>query len=464
MATRVFLSHAWVDQSPARTVENPRRGLVHLLRDALRQKGVECFYDDADIQDLDDIDERIERGLNDSTLMVGWYSDAYPTRRACQWELMSALTTDARRVIVVNPEPSLDHILPTSLRAHLIPAPPDEDDIEGWSALARLIVSRARAMDGVFGQLARPDATAWYGDPPARFNRFVGRAQAIWELDSLLRPASGASGGAAPAKEVVVHGLGGVGKTAFALEYAGRFAGAYAGGIFWLRAGGGEPQADSEPRLTGRLNEQLLDIASQLEPSFAEPNASDVTQGVDEARRVIRTKLESAKQPFLWVVDDLPAGLSTAAFRRWLPPSHNGRVVVTSQGATYRHVSNLPLPVMTREEAVELLRAAGSSHSALDTAVGDELANRLGYLPLALETVGTLASLPGTSPEMLLSELEDPVELAERAAANAFMSASPTEHPLDLATTFGPSLTRLDDASFGLLAAAAALKLDRYLR
>ena len=52
----------------------------------------------------------------------------------------------------------------------------------------------SRVTPGVFGEVA--DATVWHGHPPARFTRFVGRAEVLWELDSALRPASFGSGGA----------------------------------------------------------------------------------------------------------------------------------------------------------------------------------------------------------------------------------------------------------------------------
>jgi hypothetical protein len=41
MAPRIFLSHAWMDDAPARVAADPRRGLVRRLRD----EGLEVFYD-----------------------------------------------------------------------------------------------------------------------------------------------------------------------------------------------------------------------------------------------------------------------------------------------------------------------------------------------------------------------------------------------------------------------------------
>lgn len=150
---RVFLSHAWIDGSPARVADNPRRGLVRQLRDALRAEGADVFFDEDEIAKLDDIRARVTDALASSTLLVCWYSNAYRTRRACHWELLTGITTDSSRVVVVNPEPTVDHVLPASLRDVLIPAVPDRDDVAAWKELARGIVRLAREKDGVFGRL-----------------------------------------------------------------------------------------------------------------------------------------------------------------------------------------------------------------------------------------------------------------------------------------------------------------------
>jgi tetraacyldisaccharide-1-P 4'-kinase len=89
----------------------------------------------------------------------------------------------------------------------------------------------------MFGDVALPESTRWYGDPPIRFTRFVGRSEPLFAVDSLLRPAQAASGGERVPVAVVLNGLGGVGKTALASEYATRFAATYPGGVFWLRLG-----------------------------------------------------------------------------------------------------------------------------------------------------------------------------------------------------------------------------------
>jgi hypothetical protein len=450
----VFLSHAWADQSAPRVQENSRRGLATLLRDKLTGQGVIVFYDEHDIEELDEIEQRIRAGVAASTLFLCWYSDAYRGRRACNWELTAALATDPSRVVAVNPETGLEHILPASLRASLIASARDAEDSAGWEYLTGRIIARAQALGGVFGAIATAETTPWFGDPPTRFSRFVGRAEQLWQLDSLLRPPPTVSGGSPPPPAVVVHGLGGVGKTALACEYATRFAGAYPGGIYWLRLGAVEPGEHVQLRLAS----QLIRIADQLQPLDAEAGP----HSPETVARVVGRHLEYLDKPYLWVVDDLPAGISATDFASCLPPGRSGRSLVTTQGTTYRHVPNLALDVMPPREAVELLLDSRADRNESEMVTAGALAARLGHLPLALEVVGALAALPGTSPESLLAELTQSAEaldLVEEAATNPMASVSVTEHTLSPAMTFAPSISRLDQASFWLLATASALNV-----
>src|SRR3954469_2039925 len=87
------------------------------LVDALRAAGVPVWIDDGQIGPFDPIPDHVRAGLAASRVLLAWYSAAYPTRRACREELTLALLAAERtgqgpgRVLVVNPEPGMDHVL-----------------------------------------------------------------------------------------------------------------------------------------------------------------------------------------------------------------------------------------------------------------------------------------------------------------------------------------------------------------
>ncbi|MCM3689052.1 tetratricopeptide repeat protein [Kocuria rosea] len=442
--------------------ENPRRGLAPMLRDSLLKLGVKVFFDDADIEDFDAIEDRVRAGMAESALFLCWYSDAYASRRACHWELTAAIAVDPSRVFVINPEPGIEHILPTSLRANLIADAPQSEDTEGWAALARRIADRAHATHGTFAQIVDADAVPWYGDPPSRFQRFVGRASDLWRLDELLRPPPAVAGGDPVPPAVVVQGMGGLGKTALVREYASRFAAAYPGGIFWLRLSAPVEAGQRPQHVQSVLETQLGLIARQLRPLQIRPGDTDLTAPSPNQNDVITGHLVSLDRPFLWVVDDLPPGLSAAEFASVLPPVKGGRTVVTTQGTAYRHVPNLPLRVMNDEEAVGLLLSQMTHSEEVDKNDALGLVAKLGHLPLALDVVGALVAMPGSSAGSLLAELDKPgdeLTLVEEAATNAWTSVSPTGHVSSAVATFGPSIHRLTEAAFILLAIAATVNV-----
>src|SRR3954454_3168010 len=102
MAGGVFVSWTRADGD-----DRPEQ-LAALLTDRFE---IDAFVDSAEIGAFDPIDARILSGLARSSVVVAWYSRAYPSRRACREELTIALLAAQRagqlaaRVLVVNPEP-----------------------------------------------------------------------------------------------------------------------------------------------------------------------------------------------------------------------------------------------------------------------------------------------------------------------------------------------------------------------
>ncbi len=80
-ARRVRVSHTWAEGDIDRARE---------LAGALRAVGLRVWFDETEVADFASITRAVEDGLARSKALLAWYSKAYPTRRACQWELTAA--------------------------------------------------------------------------------------------------------------------------------------------------------------------------------------------------------------------------------------------------------------------------------------------------------------------------------------------------------------------------------------
>lgn len=199
---------------------------------------------------------------------------------------------------------------------------------------------------------AQPPAPvrAW-GNVPARNPVFTGReAQLAAIRDALL------SGNRAAAQ--ALHGMGGVGKTQLAIEYAHRFADSY-DVVWWLNA-----------EKAVLLESQFADLAAAL--GCAGPAAPPAA-----VRRAVLSDLHW-RQGWLVVFDNAnePDDL-----RDWLP-NGLGHVLITSRSTGWSEVAvPVPVGVLLRGEAVELLRDRIPGLAEADAAL---LAAALGDLPLAI--------------------------------------------------------------------------------
>ena len=162
-------------------------------------------------------------------------------------------------------------------------------------------------------------------------------------------------------------GLGGVGKSTLAQQYAWDNRARYEG-VWWIRA---------EDRQT--LLDDLIDLGSRFVPGLKEEQDRDAA-----ARKALETiaNLRGAK-PWLLVYDNA----ENADVMDWTP-STGAHVLVTSRAPEwYGHATSVDVGVYPRAVSVAYLlaRARGSDRDPDRTATeADALANDLGDLPLAL--------------------------------------------------------------------------------
>jgi tetratricopeptide (TPR) repeat protein len=227
-----------------------------------------------------------------------------------------------------------------------------------------------------------------------------------------------------------LSGLGGVGKTQLAVEYANRYATEY-DVVWWMVAE--EPAA---------LAADYARLASKL--GLPEKDATEQIITIEAVRNWL-----GHHQNWLLIFDNArePADLFD-----YPPPGNNGHVMVTSRNQNWGGVAQaLTVAVLPRDKAVEfLLKRTGQT----DEAAASALAEALGKLPLALEQAGAYMEATGRS-------LADYLGLFKKHGQQLLARGKPsTKYPATVATTWDISFQQVQAAS---PAGADLLNLCAYL-
>ncbi|MFI0483807.1 FxSxx-COOH system tetratricopeptide repeat protein [Actinomadura sp. 9N215] len=299
-------------------------------------------------------------------------------------------------------------------RAHRVEAPGI-----GAMAAAGDIIDSSTYVGDVYqaAPLPRPEEVeppAWTPPTlPPRTTMFVGRDEALAELDTAL---------ADPGGVVVqaVHGLGGVGKSALAAQWAHRHADAHVL-TWWITA-------DS----TAGVTAGLADLAGTLVPEMTRstPGAVPLEERAAWARRWLATHTG-----WLVVLDNVTDPADVADLVNCAP---GGRFLVTSRlrEGWYELVPELiELDVLSAPEAHELLtRITANGRPAADPAAADpaadpaaadlagvaELCDELGHLPLAVKQAGAYMRQTHLTPAAYLELLRsDPAMMFDRTGRGA---------------------------------------------
>jgi hypothetical protein len=261
-----------------------------------------------------------------------------------------------------------------------LPAP---HDMSALAACVGAIRERLQGLDHDFAALREFRSPAWHPSPLQGSSRFVGRLKELWRIHTGLNPV-GISAHEDPHVIVQLAGMGGVGKSLLAIEYAKRFGAAFPGGIHWLRAYGFDPDKpmDAEDRERERRR-QLEDIALQYGVTLTDRDFRDV-------HRELAQKLADGTAPYLWVVDDLPAGLDQeSAFPAWCAPSGNGRTLITTRTKDYAGIGvTVEIGVLEPGPAYALLTQTRIPASTAEEEEARGLAQDLGRHALALDVAG----------------------------------------------------------------------------
>jgi tetratricopeptide (TPR) repeat protein len=232
------------------------------------------------------------------------------------------------------------------------------------------------------------------------FNRnpnFTGRVGLLQGLRKAL------TSGKPAALTQAIYGLGGVGKTQTAVEYAYRFATDYEV-VWWIRA---------EEATT--LAADYAALAVEL--GLPENVASEPSAIVKAVRRWL-----GQNAGWLLVFDNAQG---VTDIRNYLPQGSTGHVIVTSRDPNWKGVASaLPVEPMKRKEAVNFLLKRTKSTSSR---AASRLAEALGDLPLALEQAGAYIEETGCLTAHYLTLFKThPKKLLRRGARADFQATVAT--------------------------------------
>ncbi len=244
---------------------------------------------------LDSLDEEIQRQLMHFLAANGQVEAALQQYQSCRQELWEELR--------VEPDPATK-ALAVQLKQLQWPEP---------------------------GQLAEPGSLPQNSFLPYHRNpTFVGRVSVLQQLADQLMPTQGANSGLT--KAAIITGMGGLGKTQLAVEYAYRYGRYYDGGVYWISFADAGSVPEEVAKIGGERGMKLYQNSQSL--SFA-----------DQVGRVQSAWQESI--PRLLIFDNCEDENLAAD---WLPVTGGCSVLLTSRR------SNWPLEMPLTEFPLSVLQ------------------------------------------------------------------------------------------------------------
>ncbi len=237
----------------------------------------------------------------------------------------------------------------------------------------------------------------------------------------------------------VIHGLGGIGKTRLAVEYAWRTLERFSGGVFFVAA---ETPEILRTSLAGLASSDLLALPEHR------------TAGEDEAVAAVLRHLRD-RSDWLMILDNADTAEAAEAVEELLPRLDQGRVLVTSRWTSWKPgIHEQPLNVLGPEDARRFLLDSASrrQQSENDEEDAERLAELLGYLPLALEQAAAYIDRYRLSFATYVEEWQ-----AERKKVLKWFDERRTHYPAPVAVTWQRTFDRLSSGAQTVLRLASQL-------
>ena len=426
-----------------------------LLRDELathlsnlKRQGVISEWYDGDIAPGTDWNEQIELHLNTAQLILLLISADFLASDFCysnqMQQAISRHKANQARVIPIILRPTdwegapFSHLkaLPTDGKA-VTRWPTHDDAFEDVMKGLRAAIQEWNAGTTSMGS-TNSQVPLW--TVPFRRNPFfTGREELLSRLHEQLNQ----SNTAALTQAQAISGMGGIGKTQTAVEYAYRYCEEYQA-IFWVGA---------ETRLS--LLADFGKMAALLH--LAEREAQDQEVLVTAVKRWLLTHLH-----WLLILDNADDVQMAADF---LPPGGQGHVLLTTRAQAAGTIArSLQVEEMdTQEGTLLLLRRAGvlameaplESAAATERASAEAIVGELGGLPLALDQAGAYIEETGCGLDAYLHLYQQ-----RRRELLGLRKSLGAGHPEPVATTWSLSFQKIEEAN---RAGSALLRVCAFL-
>src|SRR5450755_2292645 len=449
-AINVFISYAHEDEALLRQLE------THLS--PLKRQGLIATWYDRQLVAGTNWAGEIDAHLEQASIILLLVSADFLASNYCyEIEMTRAL---ARH------EAGQARVIPIALRsvdwkgapfAHLQPLPTDAQPItrwtdrdEAWTNVAAGIRRSIEDLSLLPESTARAALPKLWNIPYPRNTFFLGRDELLARLHAQLQAGQTTAlsqppptGQALAQSPQAISGLGGIGKTQLAIEYAYRYHQDYEA-VLWAPAENKESLISSYSALAALLK-------------LPEQQAGDQEITIAAVKRWLQTH-----QKWLLILDNAD---DLELLPPFLPPVPGGHILLTTRAwdmrrlATRLEVETLP----TEQGALLLLRRAGLllADGTLEQATEDErrlaraLTTELGGLPLALDQAGAYLEATGMS----LDDYQRIYQTHRQTLLNERRSLV-EDHPAPVATTWSLSFERIEEKN---PAAADLLRLGAYL-
>lgn len=360
----------------------------------------------------------------------------------------------------------LQRLIELGVRACAFPARHEAEAIQTlWRAARQKVLLDEHWLQGLLAPPASSPATgasepldgSWQEDrdaseevalwtvPYLRNPHFTGRDDLLSYLEHELAPREPdqprAIQWAALTRAQAIRGLGGVGKTQTAIEYAyrARAQGRYTH-ILWISAASEEAVLDSFAALT------------ELVPALKRGAESDQYALVKQALRW----LEQCQEPWLLIYDNAD---EISFLPAYLPRSDQGSILFTTRSSAIGGLApSLEVDALPLEEGIHLLlRRAGRERAATleDQEEARALVQALGSFPLAIDQAGAYLEETGCS-------LADYLQISELQQYHllALRGKQASGYPASVATTWSLAFERVEQRN---PAAAELLRLCAFV-